>query len=133
MLLGIDHTAIAVDNLDEALNRYWRLYGVTPSERAIIPEQAVEVAFLPMGDTQIELICPTDRDTGVGRFLDRHGEGLHHIGLRVDDIRAELRRLQSNGVRLVDSNPRPGLHGEIAFIHPGGTGGVLMELMQKHA
>jgi methylmalonyl-CoA epimerase len=129
--IRIDHTAIAVHSLDEAVARYERLYGVTCQERAAVAQQRVEVAFLPLGDTLLELICPLDEQSGVFRFLQSRGEALHHIGVLVLDIRAELDRLQQNGVRLIDTTPRAGLHGEIAFVHPSGTGGVLLELVQS--
>lgn len=127
----IDHTAIAVRDLDEALARYRRLFGLVASERTVIPGQGVEVAFLPVGVSKLELIQPVDHRSGVTRFLERRGEGLHHIGVVVSDIDEELARLASLGVELIDETPRPGPHGRIAFIHPRGTGGVLVELMQR--
>jgi methylmalonyl-CoA epimerase len=130
-MLRLDHTAIAVRNMDEALGRYSRIYGVTHSERAIVRDQGVEIAFLPLGDTSLELICPVDDQSGVKRFLDKNGEGLHHIGIAVRDIRAELERLSREGIQLIDPEPRAGVHGPIAFVHPGGTGGVLLELVQN--
>jgi methylmalonyl-CoA epimerase len=126
----IDHTAIAVHDLDEALPRYEALYGVTRGERAVVPDQRVEVAFLPIGDTSLELISPLDDESGVARFLANRGEGLHHLAVAVPDIRKELERLRAAGVRLIDNEPRSGFHGEVAFVHPRGTGGVLLELVQ---
>jgi methylmalonyl-CoA epimerase len=128
--LRIDHTAIAVADMDEALARYGALWEVQTTLRTEVPEQGVEVAFLPIGDTQLELICPLDASSGVARFLDTHGESLHHIGLQVEDIRSELRRLEEQGVQLIDREPRRGVHGLIAFVHPRGTGGVLVELVE---
>lgn len=130
-LLRVDHTAIVVGDMDEALGRYRHLWGVEPSVRAPVPEQGVEIAFLPVGDTQLELICPVDASTGVAKFLERHGESLHHIGIEVEDIRAELRSLDVQGVQLIDREPRRGVHGLIAFVHPRGTGGVLIELVEN--
>lgn len=129
-LQRVDHTAIAVKDLDEALERYRRLLGVETYERVAVPQQGVEVAFLAMGDTSLELICPTEPGSGVARFLEQRGEGLHHIGVLVDDITAELDRLRRDGVELIDEEPRCGAHGSIAFLHPRGTGGVLIELVQ---
>jgi methylmalonyl-CoA/ethylmalonyl-CoA epimerase len=126
----IDHTAIAVRDLDEAIDRYERLYGIPAVERAIVPDQRVEVAFLALGDTSIELVSPLDDSSGVARFLAKHGEGLHHIGLAVDDLELELDRLARDGVELIDRVPRAGVHGRIAFCHPRGTGGILVELVQ---
>jgi methylmalonyl-CoA/ethylmalonyl-CoA epimerase len=130
-VLRIDHTAIAVRDLDEALERYRRLYGIEAAERRSVPDQHVEVVFLSLGDSQLELICPLDSTSGVARFLARQGEGLHHVGFLVDDIAAELERLTAEGVELIDRRPRQGVHGLIAFVHPRATGGVLVELVER--
>ncbi len=130
-MLRIDHTAIVVRDMDGAIERYRRLFGAEPRDRATVPDQRVEVAFLPIGDTELELICPTDPSSGVSRFLAQRGEGLHHVGILVQDISAELGRLADQGVELIDRAPRRGTHGSIAFVHPRGTGGVLVELIQR--
>jgi methylmalonyl-CoA/ethylmalonyl-CoA epimerase len=130
-LLRVDHTAIVVANLDEALARYARIWQLAPSIRAEVPDQRVEIAFLPVGETQLELIRPLDSESGVARFLERNGESLHHVGIAVDDINAELENLAQEGVELIDRRPREGVHGLIAFVHPRGTGGVLIELVQN--
>jgi methylmalonyl-CoA epimerase len=130
-VLRVDHTAIVVRDLDEATERYPRLYGVEPSVRARVPQQPIEVAFLPVGDTWLELVQPTDATSGVARFLERRGEGLHHVGLQVEDIRRELRQLADEGVELIDTEPRPGVHGLIAFVHPRSSHGVLVELVER--
>ena len=129
-LLRVDHTAVVVRDMDEALDRYRRLWGVEPDTRAAIPDQKVEVAFLPIGDTQLELVCPTDPASGAARFLEQRGESLHHIGILVEDIRAALDELENNGAELIDRAPRRGVHGLIAFVHPRATGGVLVELVE---
>lgn len=129
-LLRIDHTGIAVRDLDEALERYRRTYGLQPSERLPVPAQHVEVAFLAIGDTRLELVQPTDDQSPVARFLDRRGEGLHHVAILVQNIREELQRLADNGVELIDREPRPGAHGLVAFVHPREAGGVLVELIE---
>jgi len=129
-LLRIDHTGIAVRDLDEALERYRRTYGLQPSERLPVPTQHVEVAFLAIGDTRLELVQPTDDQSPVARFLDRRGEGLHHVAILVQNIREELQRLSDNGVELIDREPRPGAHGLVAFVHPREAGGVLVELIE---
>lgn len=126
----LDHTAIVVRDIDEAIARYCRLLNAEAGDRETVPDQRVEVAFLNIGDTQLELIQPIDQDSGVARFLASQGEGLHHIALEVEDIRHELDRLDADGVKLIDRQPRQGFHGLIAFIHPRGTGGVLVELVQ---
>lgn len=128
--LRVDHTAVAVRDMDEALERYRRIYGVGAAERHTVSEQGVEVAFLPVGDTELELVAPLNAESGVARFLDRHGEGLHHIGMLVEDIEAELLGLAADGVRLIDQHARSGPHGLIAFIHPEQTG-LLVELVQR--
>jgi methylmalonyl-CoA/ethylmalonyl-CoA epimerase len=130
-VLRVDHTAIAVHNLDEALEWYRRLYGMIQSKRAFVPDQQVEVAFLTASDSELELICPVDSTSGVARFLARRGEGLHHIGFLVEDIKAELERLEKEGVELIDRLPRRGVHGLIAFIHPRSMGGMLVELVER--
>jgi methylmalonyl-CoA epimerase len=129
--LRVDHTAIVVRDMDEALARYKRIWGVECSLRQEVPQQGVEVAFLPIGETQIELVRPVREDSGVARFLEKHGETLHHVGLAVEDIRAELKALADEGVQLIDQEPRQGVHGLIAFVHPRGTGGPLIELVQN--
>lgn len=129
-VLRVDHTAVAVRDLGTAITRFQSLLGVTASDREYVPEQGVEIAFLDTGGTKIELIQPTDATSGVSRFLDRHGEGLHHIALLVDDISGELSRLEGEEVELIDHKPRS-VPGElIAFVHPKGTGGTLIELIQ---
>ncbi len=129
-LLRIDHTAVVVRDMDEALQRYQRIFGLVPCHQTSLPREGVDVAFLAIGDSQIELIHPTDSRSGVSRFLERHGESLHHLAIAVDDIRAELQRLQEAGVELIDREPRRGVHGQIAFVHPRGTGGLLVELVE---
>jgi methylmalonyl-CoA/ethylmalonyl-CoA epimerase len=122
---------VVVADMEEAIERYARLWHLHPRLRGEVAEQGVEVAFLAAGDTLLELIRPLGRESGVGRFLDRHGESLHHIGFAVEDIRAELKALADAGVELIDREPRRGLHGLIAFAHPRGTGGILVELVQN--
>lgn len=128
--LRIDHTAIVVADMDEAIQRYRRIWNLRPSLRTEVPDQGVEIAFLPVGDTQMELIRPLSADSGVARFLDRHGESLHHIGIAVEDIRAEIAALIEQGVQVIDRVPRRSVHGLVAFVHPKGTGGPLIELVQ---
>jgi methylmalonyl-CoA/ethylmalonyl-CoA epimerase len=126
----IDHTAIVVRDLNEAIPRYEKLYDGVCRERSVEDEQRVEIAFIEVGDTQLELISPIDKDSGVARFLFARGETLHHVAVRVDDIAAEIARLAQDGVKLIDAVPRRGAHGLIAFVHPKSTGGVLLELVQ---
>lgn len=131
IFLRVDHTGIAVPDMDSAIEQYRRLYGVQPSERSLIQNQRVEVAFLPVGTTQLELVCPTDNDSGVARFLQKRGPGLHHVGMLVQDIDVALETLAREGVELIDRAPRQGVHGRIAFVHPRSNGGVLLELVEN--
>jgi methylmalonyl-CoA epimerase len=131
VILRVDHTAVVVADLDEARERYRLLLGVEPGPKIRVAEQRASVAFIELGDTEIELISPADPDSGVARFLARRGEGLHHIGLLVDDLGEELTRLVRQGFELIDSNPRRGVHGKIAFVHPRSTGGILLELIER--
>lgn len=126
----IDHTAAAVRDLDAAIDRYTRLYGVQYVERYDVPDQGVKVAFLTLGDTRLELITPLHDTSGVARFIEKRGEGLHHIGVQVDNLEDELARLGREGAELIDHEPRRGPHGPVAFVHPRSTGGVLVELVQ---
>ena len=127
----LHHVAIVVADLDEAMARYASL-GFSGGERFTLPEQAVEVVTYHAGDGWIELICPTDPDGPIARFLAKRGEGMHHVAYAVPDLEAELARLAVAGVRLIDTAPRVGAHGwRIAFVHPESCGGVLTELVQR--
>jgi methylmalonyl-CoA/ethylmalonyl-CoA epimerase len=132
VILGIHHVGIAVDDLEAAVDRYRRVLGVEPNHRERIEDQGVEeVLFDVDGGSAIQLLGALEPDTPVGRFLARRGAGLHHVAYRVDGVAAALDRLRSGGVRLVDEEPRTGSRGtKIAFVHPAGMGGVLVELVQ---
>jgi methylmalonyl-CoA/ethylmalonyl-CoA epimerase len=128
----LDHIGIATQNLDEAVANYHRDFGFELNLRETVPSQNVEVAFLSLPNTLIELLAPTSAQCNLQKFLDTHGPGLHHICYRVGDIRAELARLKGLGHRLIDETPRPGAHkSQIAFLHPKTMGGVLIELCQR--
>jgi methylmalonyl-CoA/ethylmalonyl-CoA epimerase len=128
---GLDHVAIAVKDLDRAIELYRQAYGLELEEVEEIPEQQVRTAIFGRGMGRIELICPTSSDTGVARFLEKRGEGLHHICLEVDDIDAAMAELKRRGAPLIDDSPKPGAGGSrVAFVHPKGTFGVLTELRQ---
>jgi methylmalonyl-CoA/ethylmalonyl-CoA epimerase len=132
MIKKIDHIAIAVKNLDEALQLYDNLFGVKPSKIETIPQQGVKAALLPMGKgSEIELLEPIDPQSGVAKFIESRGEGMHHICLEVDNVDAELGSLAIKGVQLIDKQGRPGLAGKVGFLHPKSTKGVLIELAQK--
>ena len=127
----LDHIAIAVNNLDEALKFWQEQYGLANLGIEIVEEQGVRVAKLDVGNTHIELLEPLSPDTPVGKFIAQRGPGLHHICIGVDDIKSDLEHLASQGTKLIDSQPRIGAGGaKIAFVHPKATGGVLLELSQ---
>jgi methylmalonyl-CoA/ethylmalonyl-CoA epimerase len=128
--MKIDHIGIAVHDIQEVLPVYQHALGLPLAEIADVPEQKVTVAFLPVGETDIELVQPMAGDSGVARFLASRGEGIHHICLEVPDIEAALERLKAHGVPLIDQVPRRGAHGRIAFVHPKGLHGVLVELVE---
>ena len=128
--MKIDHIGIVVHNIQTALQVYQAALGLSLVEVADIPDQQVQVAFLPIGDSNIELVQPTTGDTGIAKFLEKRGEGIHHICLEVQDIEAALAQLKAHGVPLIDEEPRQGAHGRVAFLHPKGAHGVLIELVQ---
>ena len=128
---GLDHVAIAVKNLDQAIAIYQAALGLPLAHLEEVPEQQVKAAIFGEGMGRIELICPTTTDSGVARFLEKRGEGLHHICIEVEDIEAKLAELKARGTPLIDEKPKIGAGGaKIAFVHPKGTGGVLLELRQ---
>lgn len=128
--LPIDHVGVAVGDLDTGAQP-WTLLGLPVVEDEELPEQGVRVRLLRAGDGWIELVAPTRAGGPVARFLERHGPGLHHVALRVDDVASELDRLVSAGARAIDPTPRRGRAGSrVAFLHPGWAGGVLIELVQ---
>jgi len=127
----LDHIGIAVSDLEAAIAVYKQL-GLTPIEREIIADQGVEVVVLPAGETRLELVYPLDEDTPVGKFITKHGEGLHHLALEVKDINAALQICRRKGIIVIDQEPCLGAGGRlIAFLDPRSTGGVLIELIQK--
>lgn len=127
----IDHVGIVVHDLDDALATYRDALGFRLLERLSAPDHGVQIAFLDAGSGTIELLSPTDGDSGTARFLARRGEGAHHICFAVPDIRRALEELHSQGLRLIDETPRRGVHGLIAFVHPQAAHGVMIELLQK--
>ncbi len=130
----IDHVAIVVRDLDAALHFYRDTLGIIPSKVIDFPREGVKIAFLPAGGpdgSDIELLEPTDTSTGIARFLEKRGEGLHHLCLEVEDIDRALAELQGENVPLLDTAPRPTAEGRGIFVHPKGTGGVLVELVQR--
>lgn len=131
MELPLDHIAVAVPSITDALPLYELIAGARSSPVERVESQHVDVAFVGTGTTRIELIQPTSPESTVQRFLDRRGPGLHHIAYRVADIDATLIRLSEAGVRLIDEKGRPGAGGhKVAFLHPKSTGGILIELVE---
>ncbi|MFL5892883.1 MAG: methylmalonyl-CoA epimerase [Solirubrobacterales bacterium] len=127
----IDHVGIAVSDLDRAIALYEGTFGMPLVHREKVEEQGVEAVLLDVGDGHIELLSPLGPDTVVGKFVERRGEGLHHVAYRVDDIDTALVNLKEVGVELIDSEARVGIRGSrVAFLHPKSTGGVLTELVE---
>ncbi len=130
-LLNLDHVGIAVHDLDRSVEEYRTKYGATPLYRETVSSQGVEEAMIPVGGSFIQLLQPLGPDTPVGRFLEREGEGVHHLAWAVADIEAALDHLKSAGARLIDSTPRRGGRGaKIAFVHPHDWAGTLVELVE---
>jgi len=131
LLRAIDHTGIAVADIDASLSFYTDTLGLALVHRETVAEQGVEAALLDIGDGHIELIAPLGPETGVARFLASRGPGLHHVAYRVDDIDAALASLSAAGVRLIDPQPRLGIRSSrVAFLHPTASGGVLTEIVE---
>jgi methylmalonyl-CoA/ethylmalonyl-CoA epimerase len=131
-MLDVDHVGLAVTDLEAAVEHYRRAFGIEPVHRETLEDQGVEEVLFKVGSSYIQLLRALGPDTHVGRFLERRGEGIHHVGYRVSDIAATLDRLRAQGVQLVDERPRPGSRGTtVAFVHPKGFRGVLVELVQE--
>jgi methylmalonyl-CoA/ethylmalonyl-CoA epimerase len=126
----VHHVAVVVRDLSAALGFYRDTLGLAPGPVVPIPSDHVNIAFLPVGEVKIELVEPTDETTGVARFLASRGEGFHHVCFEVPDISAALTRLGLDAVELIDTTPRPGAEGPVAFLHPRSCHGVLVELIE---
>ena len=129
----LDHTCIAVPNLEEALQFYQDLFGVPRSEIEEVPDQGVRATLIRVGGTYLELIQSIDPQNAVARFIERRGEALHHICFQVEGLQGKLDALAAREVELIDTQPRQGLAGMIAFLHPRSTRGVLIELVEKES
>ena len=129
--MKINHLGIATKDIDEALKFWSDALGLENVHTEIVEDQKVRVAMLPIGESRIELLEPTSDDSPISKFLEKRGGGIHHIAVEVDDIAASLAQLKSQGMRLIDENPRIGAEGcLVAFVHPSSTNGVLLELVQ---
>ncbi|HVL63859.1 MAG TPA: methylmalonyl-CoA epimerase [Actinomycetota bacterium] len=132
MLGRIEHIAIAVADLDAAVAHYRDVWGLEVAHRERVEDQGVDEAMLAVGDAYLQLLGPTGPDTTVARFVERRGEGLHHIAVEVDDLERTLDELDARGVPLIDRKPRLGGRGHmVAFVHPKGNHGLLVELIQR--
>lgn len=130
--LKVDHIGIAVNNLEETLKFYTEVLGLSCQGTEVVEEQKVRVAFLPVGDTEVELLESTDPEGPIARFIEKNGEGVQHIAFRVDNIEEAIAHMQEKGMKMIDEKPRYGAGGaKIAFVHPKGTSRVLVELSQR--
>lgn len=131
MLSEIDHVAIAVRDLEAAIDYYRNAFGVEVEHRELITSDLVEEAMIKIGISYVQLLCPTATDSPVAKFLEKRGEGLHHVGYRVTNCKEALDRVKAQGFTVLDEVPRPGSRGTtVAFIHPKGALGTLIELVQ---
>jgi methylmalonyl-CoA/ethylmalonyl-CoA epimerase len=131
-LTEIDHIAIAVKNLDEAIAYYAETFGATVAHREVVDSDGVEEALLKVADSYIQLLTPTRDDSPVAKYLANKGEGIHHVGYRVDDCAVALQSVKDHGGRTIDQAPRPGSRGTtVAFVHPKSAFGTLIELVQE--
>lgn len=128
----INHVCIAVENIESSMRFYRDVFGVQPGEVVEIADQGVRAALLRVGGSQLEFIQPTDPTGSVANFIRRRGEVVHHICFEVEDLHGTLRRLDERGIAVIDETPRDGLSGQIGFIHPKSTNGVLIELVDQH-
>lgn len=131
MLNKIDHVGIAVKSIDDAL-KFYESIGIKPYHFEEVESQKVKVAFIKVGESNIELLEPTSQDSPIAKFIEKKGEGIHHIAYEVEDIIKSLIMLKENGCQLIDSEPKIGAHEKlIAFVHPKSSNGVLTELSQS--
>jgi methylmalonyl-CoA/ethylmalonyl-CoA epimerase len=129
--MKINHLGIATKGIDEALKFWSDALGLENVHTEVVEDQKVRVAMLPIGESRVELLEPTSDDSPISKFLEKRGGGIHHIAVEVEDIAATLEQLRSQGMRLIDEEPRIGAEGcLVAFVHPAASGGVLLELVQ---
>jgi len=133
MIEKIDHIGIAVRSIEKASELFSNLLGLKVTGEERVEGQKVKVAFLPLGDSELELLESTEPEGPIARFIEKKGEGIQHIAFRVDNIKKTLEKLKKEGVRLIDEKPRYGAGGaKIAFLHPKGTNGILVELCERN-
>ena len=127
----IDHIGVAVESIDESIRLYRQVFEMAEQHRETVEEQGVNAVLLEVGDGHVELIEPLTPESGVAKFIERHGPGMHHVAYQTDDIEAALDKARAAGLRLIDEEPRTGIRGSrVAFLHPKATGGVLTELVE---
>lgn len=127
----IDHVGVAVNEIEASMGFFRDTFGIESSTITVMEEHGVKAALLMVGQTRLELLEPLGPETAVGRFLQRRGEGLHHLALNVNSVGRGLEVVKARGLRVIDRKPREGLTGMVAFIHPESTGGILMELVES--
>ena len=127
----IDHVGIAVKDIEAALDFFGQVFDTPPAKIEELADRGVRATLIQVGQTRLELLEPITPESAVGRFIERRGEGLHHLALNVSDIGGKLKMLENRGIRLIDKEPREGLSGTIAFIHPASVFGVLTELVES--
>ena len=128
----IDHVGVAVKNIDAAMAFFKNVFDVPDAEITLMEDQGVRATLIEVGQTRLELLEPTSPETGVGKFIERRGEGLHHLAFNVTDIGGKLQTLKTLGLDLIDQSPREGLSGTIAFVHPRSVFGILTELVESN-
>lgn len=132
MVKKIDHIGIAVKDLAAAKEFYEKILGLKVTEEEVVEDQKVKVAFIPTGDSEVELLESTTPDGPIARYIEKNGEGIQHVAFRVDNLEDKLAQLKSQGIRLIDEKPRRGAGGaKIAFLHPKATHGTLVELCER--
>lgn len=131
-VLKVDHVGVAVKSLDDTLTFYQEVLGLDLQGTEVVEEQKVRVAFLPVGDTEVELLESTDKDGPIAKYIEKKGEGMQHIAFRVENIEDAIAEMKAKGIRMIDETPRYGAGGaKIAFCHPKSTNGVLVELSER--
>ncbi len=131
MVKKLSHIGIAVKDLDKAIDFYRKL-GLEVTSTEVVESQKVKVAFIPIGDTRLELLAATSEDSPIAKFIEKRGEGIQHLAFDVDDVKDNIKKASENGIEPIDKVPRPGAHNtKIAFLHPKYTGGVLIEFCQE--
>ena len=132
MVSKVDHIGIAVESLEETLKFYQEVLGLELHGTEVVEEQKVKVAFLPVGDTEVELLESTEKDGPIAKFIEKKGQGIQHIAFRVENIEEAIEEMKNKGIRMIDEKPRYGAGGaKIAFCHPKSTNGVLVELCER--